>query len=201
MPATASYKFKTDNKGPFQKNYPLQHLSKISTPGRQFFILKTPSDIQELSKELIDRVPGIVTSIEDKIQDATKPKIDYGFLVVNKSEKHFRFKVIVDFGNEVRILNELEYQKSAAVLGRLGAKLETLDPKIFNAPNRDQKEIDSYLYCLMLETYMVDDGQMIKFESQPTDKDQLKKDFDTRLQQYEFKIKNLQTSNVAQKEK
>lgn len=87
------------------------------------------------------------------------------------------------------------------MLGRLGAKLETLDPKIFNAPNRDQKEIDSYLYCLMLETYMVDDVQMIKFESQPTDKDQLKKDFDTRLQQYEFKIKNLQTSNVAQKEK
>jgi hypothetical protein len=103
MPATASYKFKTDNKGPFQKTYPLQHLSKISAPGRQFFILKTPSDIKELSKELIDRVPGIVTSIEDQIQDATNPKIDYGFLVLNKSEKHFRFKVIVDVGNEVRI--------------------------------------------------------------------------------------------------
>lgn len=82
MPPTASYKFKTDNKGPFQKTYALQHLPKISAPGRQFFILKTPSDIQELSKELIDRVPGIVTSIEDQIPDAPNPKIDYGFLVL-----------------------------------------------------------------------------------------------------------------------
>mgnify|MGYP000114037221 CR=1 FL=1 len=87
------------------------------------------------------------------------------------------------------------------MLGRLGTKLETLDPKIFNAANRDEGEIDSYLYCLMLKTYILDDGQMMKFESQPTDKDQLKKEFDKRLQQYEFKIKNLQTSNVAQKEK
>lgn len=38
---------------------------------------------------------------------------------------------------------------------------------------------------------MVDDGVMVKSESQPDDGEKVKKEFDMRLQQYEFKIKNL----------
>lgn len=127
MPATASYKFKTDFKGPFQKTYPLQHLTKISSAGRQFFTLKTPSEILQLSKELIDRVPGNILSFEDLKPDPPNPKIDYGFLVLSQGGKHFRLRVMVDLGYEVRLLNELEYQKSAALLGRWGGVLAKMD--------------------------------------------------------------------------